>query len=340
MEPPLRVVFFGSPSFALPTLTALLEAPWADVICAVTQPPRPRGRSGRPVPTEVAAAAAAAGIPVLAPERLRRETTEHVAALRPDVGVLAASGHLLPTHLLDAFPHGVINLHASLLPRHRGATPVSAAILAGDAESGASLMVVERKLDAGPVIASAPTPIEPRDTTGTLTSRIAALGASLLIEWLPAWAAGTVPAAPQDDSRASYAPSLARSDGAIDWSLPAVEIWRRVRAYQPWPQAAATYPTDKRGGGRPFLVQEAWPMSLPDAADGPRPGTVLAGAGEPLTPMLPGRRSRAVVVTGEGGLALLRVQRAGRRSMTIEEYLHGDGRLLGTCLGGGDRTSG
>ena len=338
MDAPIRIVFFGSPSFALPSLAALVEAPWAEVVLTVTQPARPRGRSGRPASTEVGAAAAAAGIPVLAPERLRRESTAEVAARAPDVGVLAASGHLLPGHLLEAFPRGVVNVHASLLPRHRGASPVAAAILAGDEESGASLMLVERRLDAGPVIASASTAIGPLDTTGALTSRIAEVGSELLLQNLAAWVAGDIPAVPQEEARASYAPRLRREDGAVDWSLPAAEIWRRVRAYQPWPQATATDP--RRGGaGESLLIQEAWPAPLPEGAAGAPPGTVLAGSGEPLSPLLPGRRALAVAATGEGGLALLRLQRAGRRSMGIEEYLRGDPRLIGSRLGDGARAS-
>lgn len=338
MDAPIRIVFFGSPSFALPSLAALVEAPWAQVVLAVTQPARPRGRSGRPASTEVSAAAAAAGIPVLAPERLRRESTAEIAARAPHVGVLAASGHLLPGHLLEAFPRGVVNVHASLLPRHRGASPVAAAILAGDGESGASLMLVERRLDAGPVIASASAEIGPLDTTGTLTSRIAEVGSELLRQNLAGWVAGDIPAVPQEEARASYAPRLRREDGAVDWSLPAVEIWRRVRAYQPWPQATATRP--RRGGsGEPLLIQEAWPAPLPEGAAGAPPGTVLAGSGEPLSPLLPGRRALAVAATGEGGLALLRLQRAGRRSMGVEEYLRGDPRLIGSRLGDGARAS-
>jgi methionyl-tRNA formyltransferase len=338
MSVPMRVVLFGSPAFALPTLRGLIEAPSVEVVCAVTQPPRPRGRSGRPHPTEVAAAAEEAGIATLTPERLRRDATEQIEALRPDVGVLAASGHLLPTHLLEAFPHGVVNVHASLLPRHRGASPVAAAILAGDAEAGASLMRIVRELDAGPVIAAARTPIDPLDTTATLTARIADLGAALLLARLPAWVAGELTATPQDEAAASYAPRLTRADGTIDWSLPAIELWRRVRAYQPWPPASTTYPTRAPTAierDEPFLVHEAWPAPLPEEARTAPPGTVCAGGGEQLTPLLPGRVARAVVVTGEGGLALLRVQRAGRRASAIEDYLRGDRELIGARLGGG-----
>ena len=156
----MRVVFFGSPDYALPTLRALLDAPDVDLVAAVTQPDRPRGRSGSAVPTAVAHLAREAGLAVLTPDRIRREQTAAIAALEPDVGVLAASAHILPSHLIEAFPHGILNVHASLLPWHRGASPVAAAILAGDEQAGASIMEIVRELDAGPMLGAAATPIE------------------------------------------------------------------------------------------------------------------------------------------------------------------------------------
>ena len=167
----MRIVFFGSPDYAVPSLRACLDLRDAEVIAVVTQPDRARGRSGAALMTPVKQAAIEAGVAtILQPERVRRDTTDVLAALRPDIGVVAASGHILPTHLLEVFPHHVVNVHASLLPRHRGASPVSAAILAGDAESGASIMLVVRELDAGPVLAKAATPIGPLDTTGALVA--------------------------------------------------------------------------------------------------------------------------------------------------------------------------
>lgn len=320
----MRVVFFGSPDYALPTLRGLLHAPGVDVVAVVTQPARPRGRSGRAVPTPVGSVAAEAGVPVVTPQRIRREQTAEIAAFEADVGVLAASAHILPTHLLEAFPHGVLNVHASLLPRHRGASPVAAAILAGDTEAGATIMQIVRELDAGPVLGTVATPIEPLDTTATLTDRIAELGAQRLVELLGPWIAGEVEAVPQDASRATYAPTLAKADGALDWSQSAEELWRRVRAMQPWPQATTTY------RDAPFTVQAAWPVAAPEGA---APGEVRAGDGEPLGEVLPGRVARAVVACGEGGLALLRVQRAGRRALEIEDYLNGDRDLIGARLG-------
>ena len=321
----MRIVFFGSPEYAVPSLQACLDLPGAEVVALVTQPDRPRGRSGAALMTPVKQLAVEAGVPViLQPERVRRDTTEALAALHPDVGVVAASGHILPTHLLDAFPRQVVNVHASLLPRHRGASPVSAAILDGDAETGASIMLVVRELDAGPVIATVATPIGPLDTTGALTERIAGLGAALLAETLPRWVAGELTALPQDEAQVTYAPRLAKDDGVIDWTRSAEAIARAVRAYHPWPLATTTR------DGEMLSVIEAWP--LPGDAAAP-PGTVEAGDGAPLSDLLPGRRTRAVVACGSGRLALLALQRAGRRALPIEDYLNGDRTLIGARLG-------
>ena len=320
----MRVVFFGSPDYALPTLRLLIEAPAVDLAAVVTQPDRPRGRSGRGVPTPVARLAREAGVPVLTPERIRRDTTAQIAALEPGVGVLAASAHILPSHLIEAIPHGILNVHASLLPRHRGASPAAAAILAGDEESGASVMLIVRELDAGPVLGAASTPIGPLDTTEALTARIAELGAERLMELLPGWVEGSVQAVPQDEALASYAPRIEKDDGVIDWTRSTEEISRAVRAYAPWPRA-----TTARDGER-LTIHAAWPLAADVEAE---PGCVLAGSGEPLGDPLPGRRALAVVACGSGALALLRVQRAGRRPLDIEDYLNGDRGLIGARLG-------
>ena len=320
----MRVVFFGSPDYALPTLRGLLDAPEVEVVAAVTQPDRPRGRSGTAVATPVKRLATDAGVPVLTPERIRREQTAEIAAFGADAGVLAASAHILPTHLIEAFPHGVLNVHASLLPRHRGASPVAAAILEGDAEAGATIMRIVRELDAGPLLGTIATPIEPLDTTATLTERIAELGARRMLALLGPWVEGEVEATPQDETLVTYAPTLAKADGALDWSRPAEDLWRRVRAMQPWPQATTTY------RGAPFTIHAAWPVDAPAGAE---PGEVCAGDREPLGELLPGRLARAVVACGEGGLALLRVQRAGRRALDIEDYLNGDRAVIGAHLG-------
>ena len=322
----MRIVFFGSPDYAVPSLRTCLELPGAEVIAVVTQPDRPRGRSGRAAATPVKALAEHAGIElILQPEKTRRDTTARLAALAPDVGVVAAFGQILPTHLLEAFPQHVLNVHASLLPRHRGAAPVAAAILAGDEETGASIMRVVRKLDAGPVIGEARTSIGPLDTAGELTDRIAQLGADRLGELLPPWVAGDLEAVPQDELHMTYAPRLTKADGYIDWEQSAGQLDRHVRAFHPWPSATTSY------GDQPLTIHEAWP--LPNFETTEPPGTVLAGDGGDLTPLLPGRQARVVVACGSGALALLRVQRAGRQAQDIEGYLNGDRELIGARLG-------
>lgn len=320
----MRVVFFGSPEYAVPSLHACLGLAGAEVVAVVTQPDRPRGRSHTPLMTAVKEAATTAGVGViLQPERVRRDTTAALVALGPDVGVVAASGHILPSHLLAAFPRGVVNVHASLLPRHRGAAPVAAAILEGDAESGATIMLVERELDAGPILAWRATAIGPLETTGALTARIAGLGAALLAETLPRWVAGAIVPLAQDPAQATYAPRLAKADGAIDWTRSAAAIARAVRAYHPWPLATTAR------DGEALAILEAW--ALPGDAGAP-PGSVFAGDGAALTPLLPGRVAHALVACGSGRLALLTVQRAGRRPLSIEEYLNGDRTLVGSVL--------
>jgi methionyl-tRNA formyltransferase len=321
----MRIVFFGSPEYALPSLRACLELPGAEVVAVVTQPDRPRGRSGAALPTPVKALALDAGVPVvLQPERVRRDLSARLAALQPDVGVVAASGHILPTHLLEVFPHRVLNVHASLLPRHRGASAVASAILAGDAETGATIMEVVREVDAGPIVAQVHVSIGPRDTTGGLTERIAEAGGALLAEVLPGWVAGTMTATAQDSARATFAPKLSKEDGRIDWSRSAGEVDRAIRAFQPWPTAFTTYRDE------PFTVHDAWPVER--ELDVPS-GTVVVGDGTSLGPFLPGRTARALVACGRGCLALLEIQRPGKRATPIEAYLNGDRALIGSRLG-------
>jgi len=321
----MRIVFFGSPDYAVPSLQACLGLAGAEVVAVVTQPDRPRGRSGAPQMTAVKEAALAGGVTtILQPDRIRRGTTEALAALAPDIGVVAASGHILPNHLLDSFPHRVLNVHASLLPRYRGASPVASAILNGDPATGATIMRVVREVDAGPIVARVETPIGPLDTMGLLTDRIAHLGADLLVDVLPRWIAGTIEETPQDEAHVTFAPKLARADGIIDWAEPAEVIARRVRAFHPWPLATTIY------RGESLNIHAAWP--LPVDLDAPA-GTVLVGDGSDLSPLLPGRRTRAVVACGQGSLALLEVQRPGKRSTAIEDYLNGDHALIGSRLG-------
>lgn len=323
----MRIVFLGSPAFALPTLQALIDSPH-DVVAVITQPDRPAGRGHAPAAPPVKTLALSHGLTVLQPERVSESSVvEQIRALEPDVMIVAAFGQILRQRLLDVPRRGSLNVHASLLPKHRGATPITAAILAGDEVTGVTIMEVVRALDAGAMVAHAVEPISPFDTTGTLEPRLAAAGARLLLEVLEPWADGRITPVPQDDAASTYVPMLKREEAAIDWTLPAVEIWRRVRAFNPWPVAYTTSPLGE------LRILEAWPLS---GNSGQPPGTVLGI--EPLPPeaQAPSESRPAPtfsVQTGEGRLAVVKLQRPGRNAMTGAEFLRGQRKLPGQRLG-------
>ena len=300
----VRVVFMGTAAFAVPSLEALAAAPWVELVTVVTQPARPAGRGRALQPTPVQAAAERLGLAVWQPERLRRpEAVAHLRTLAPDLAVVAAYGQILSPAVLAIPPHGCLNVHASLLPRHRGAAPVVGALLAGDTETGVTIMLMDAGLDTGPLLAQARTPITPDETGGALTERLARLGADLLVATVPAWLAGRLTPAPQDEALATMTRPLHKEAGVIDWTRPAVEIERAVRAYQPWPGAATADPAGER-----LLIRaaRAWPNS----------GGLAPGQG--------GRSGeRLVVGTGAGALEPVEVQPAGRRPMTYADYLRG-----------------
>jgi methionyl-tRNA formyltransferase len=301
----LRLAFCGTAEFSVPSLRALVDA-GHEVAAVVTQPDRP-GDRGRPAPRPVADVAAELGLPIQQPPRLRDPSA--VAALT-DLGlealVVAAYGQILPVELLDAPRLGGINVHASILPRHRGAAPVAAAILAGDAETGVSIMRMEAGLDTGPVWAVRTTPIGSTDTTPGLTARLAAMGAELLVEVLgrlsrePAWAP-----APQDAAKATYAPRLTRKDGLVDWAaMTADDVDRRVRALQPWP--AVTAPL----AGLDVRIVEGLHAGVHSGTT--PPGQVIAVVG-----------TAADVATADGVYRVRRVQPPGKRPMDAAAYLRG-----------------
>lgn len=316
----MRIVFMGSPGFALPTLLRLIESEH-DVVGVVTQPDRPAGR-GRVLRAPPAKELAQAhDLPVLQPERAN--SPDALAALRafaPDAIVIVAYGQILKQPLLDLPQRGVLNVHASLLPKYRGAAPVTAAIVAGEEETGVTILEVVLALDAGPMLAQRTLAIEPRDTTASLSEKLSVLGADLLMEVLPRWEPGQLTPQPQDDSLASYAPSMRREDAVIDWSLPAVDVWRRVRAYYPWPVATTSV------DGEPLRILEAWPLET--ESDAP-PGAVVTLSRDAEAPTGAGFAVRC----GRGLLVVVRAQRAGRRPVSGEELLRGFRGLLGKRLG-------
>ena len=234
-RPRLRVVYFGTPGFAVPPLQALLRSRH-QVVAVVSQPDRPKGRGQRTAATPTKELAVLCGVPVLQPTRLKDDVfLAELAALRPDLGVVAAYGRILPDALLALPPLGMINVHASLLPRYRGAAPVHRSVIAGDAETGVTIMRVVQELDAGPMIETATRRIDPDETSVEVERGLAELGAKILVGVVDRLADGPVTEIPQDHARATYAPKITRAEGSIDWSLPAAAIHNLVRGLQPWP---------------------------------------------------------------------------------------------------------
>lgn len=294
----------GSPDFAVPALHALCQG-GHEVVAVYCQPPRPAGRGQATRTCPVQLAAEALGIPVRSPSRLKRDVAEHAAfaALDLDCAVVCAYGLILPPAILDAPARGCLNIHASLLPRWRGAGPIQAAILAGDAMSGISIMQMDPGLDTGAVRLTGAVAIGPRETAPTLHDTLAALGGRLILEGLATWPT----AVPQDDAFATYAPKLTRADAALDFRADATTLDRRVRALNPWPGTAATLD----GAALKILAAE------PAEGTG-EPGTVIAS---PLT-----------VACGNGALKLSRVQAAGRAPVDAAAFVRGHPVPLGTRL--------
>ncbi len=305
----------GTPDFAVPTLTTLIKSEY-DILAIVTQPDRRRGRGRKLTPPPVKVVAEQAGIKVLQPQTLRsEEVAAKLAALKPDLIVVAAFGQILRPNVLALPPHGCLNIHASLLPRWRGAAPVAAAIRAGDAETGVTLMRMDERLDTGPTLACRAIPITPIHNRGILTAELAELGAALLFDTLPVWLGGKLQAQPQDDNLATLAPLLKKEAGAIDWGRPAVEIERQVRAFYPWPGSFTQGP---RGQFKILALETAFNVTGPKQSD---PGTVFK------------YRRGVYVTTGQESLRLLTVQPAGKKEMPAEAMLNGQPDLWGARLG-------
>ena len=309
------VVFAGTAEFAVPSLEALAGGPHR-VAAVYTRPDRPAGRGRRAAASPVKTAAAALGLPVEQPESLRGEAArERLAGYRPDLVVVAAFGLILPPDVLAAPPAGCLNVHASLLPRWRGAAPVQHALLAGDAGTGAAIMRMDEGIDTGDVLLTRACAIRPDDTGGTLTRRLARLGAAALEAAMSGLEQGRLEAHPQDDSAATSAPRIRKSDALVDWSRGARSLERMVRAFDPWPVAFTS------AGGEPLRLLRA--EAAADASPPlPAPGTVTAAG--------PGGIE---VQTGAGRLRVLRLQRPGKRPMNAADFLNGRSLLPGQRLG-------
>lgn len=313
-SPALRIVFFGTPAFAVPTLAGLIKSPHT-VVAVVSQPDRPKGRGHRVAATPTKELAVPWGVPVLQPAKIRDEGfLAALADLKPDLGVVAAYGRILPEALLRIPRLGLINVHASLLPKYRGAAPVHRAVIAGDTATGVTIMRVVQELDAGPMLASVTRPIGPDDTSVEVEHDLAELGASLLLDVVDRLVAGAVVETPQDAAQATFAPKVLKSESRIDWSTGAGRIHNQVRGLQPWPLASTTIEGTRCLIHRTSVVDRDTLQGMhAEVRAWSGPGTVIVASGDILA-----------IATGDGGiLQITQIQPEGRRTMSAREFLSG-----------------
>jgi methionyl-tRNA formyltransferase len=309
----LRTVFMGSPDFAVPSLEALCAS--EEVVAVVTQPDKPKGRGRALAPPPVKESAVAHGVRVLQPDRIRGDAgaaaRAELLALAPDLIVVAAYGKILPTAVLDIPPYGCVNVHASLLPRYRGAAPIQWAIIRGETESGVTIMRMDEGMDTGPMLLRGAVPITPEETAGSLEAKLAPLGARLLLETLDRLKQGPLEAEPQDHARATLAPRLAKDDGRVDFAQPAERVRDLVRGVDPWPGAFTSLAGERLLLFMPKLV-----------SGGGVPGTVLGAD-----------RDGLIVACGTGAVAFRELQLAGRKRLPAQALLAGRAVPPGTLLG-------
>lgn len=311
---PLRIVYFGTPGFAVPSLRALVESRH-HVVALVSQPDRPKGRGHHVVPTPTKELANESSVPVMQPTRLRDEAfLGAIADYDADLGVVAAYGRILPDALLAIPRLGMINVHASLLPKYRGAAPIHRAVMAGDEVTGVTIMRVVAELDAGPMLATSERPIGMNETSVDVERDLANIGAAVLLDVVERLSQGRIEEVPQDDARATYAPKIEKTEGPIDWSLPARVIHNRVRGLQPWPMASANI------AGLRCLIHRT---ALTDAVTDAPAATIVEAAGDVVA-----------VAAGAGSvLEIVSIQPEGRRAMSVREFLSARALRPGTVLG-------
>jgi methionyl-tRNA formyltransferase len=310
----IRIVFMGTPEFAVPSLRALIES-GHEVVAVVTQPDRPKGRKRELTPPPVKAEALQHGIPVFQPEKLRRsDTIEELSKLMPDLIVTAAYGQILPKSVLDIPRLGCINVHASLLPRYRGGAPIHYAVMNGDPVTGVTIMYMAEGLDTGDMISKVEVSITDEDTTGTMFAKLSEAGAELVKETLPRLIRGDIQAEPQAEELATYSPNIQREDERIRWNRPARELFNHIRGLNPFPGAFTTW------NGEVLKVWAAMELSGNEAA---APGTVLSVLASGID-----------VAAGEGSvLRLTEIQPAGKKAMKVEQFVLGTTMSAGTVLG-------
>ena len=307
----MRLAFLGTPAFAVPTLERLVER-GHQVLAAVTQPDRPKGRGQTLAPPPVKEAALRLGVPVYQPERVKRpESVDYLRSLAPEAMVVVGYGQIIPQSIIDIPPLGILNVHASLLPRYRGAGPIQWAIVNGETVTGVTIMRIDAGLDTGPMLLKAATAIGADETALDLGRRLSVMGADLLIEALDALAAARIVPQPQENAQASYAPMLKKEDGGIDWSRSAAQIHNQVRGMQPWPGAYSIF----RGG-----ALHVWRARPVEAGAGHPPGTLVR-----IKPLL--------VACGAGALELIEVQMEGRKRMPAADFANGQRLVENEILG-------
>jgi methionyl-tRNA formyltransferase len=308
----------GSPEFAVPPLEHLMGNQY-QVVAVYTKPDRPAGRGRALVSPPVKRVALAWGLPVVQPASLKEAgVVEQLTGFNPDVIVVAAFGQILPQSVLAMPRLGCINIHPSLLPRFRGASPVASAILAGDEFTGVSIMLMDKGLDTGPILARAQISILAPDTTGSLTTKLSWLGARLLLEVLSYWLRGELTPQLQSEAEASYCGPITKEEGEIDWRLSAIDIWRRVRAFNPWPGCYT------RWRGRRLKIIEVVPL--------PEERTFKVGQVVALTSVPEGSKAGFGVGTGDGVLGVSRVQLEGKQVLSAAEFLRGQREFKGAVL--------
>jgi methionyl-tRNA formyltransferase len=309
----MKIVYMGTPNFAVPALESLIKADNKPIL-VVSQPDAKRDRGEKIKPTPVKEMALAWEIPVAQPEKIRGNTEflEMLRGLEPDLIVVAAYGKILPTEILDIPVKGCINIHASLLPKYRGAAPIQRAILNGEKETGVTLMQMAEGMDTGDILAVAATPTDGK-TAGMLFEELSELGASLLLEHLPLIESNQIKSIPQDETRATYAPMIYKSDGQVDFTQPAIEIERKVRAMNPWPIAYTTY------DGQAMKI---WKATVEEATTQALPGTITEVSNRGIT-----------VATGIDSLIITEIQMPGKKKMPVSDYIKGNQIEINHVLG-------
>jgi len=305
----------GTPDFAVPSLEALFDSGY-EIVAVYTQPDKEAGRGHHVAASPIKELALSRGLKVVQPETLKdSNVVSYVASLSPDLIVVAAYGRIITSEILNLPEFGCLNVHPSLLPYYRGSSPVATAIMRGDEVTGVTIMLLDKGMDTGPILAQENVSISAEDTTGSLTAHLAQVGAQLLIKTLPEWLEGKITPQPQDETKASYTKTISKEDGELDWHLTALELWRRIKAFDPWPGCYTWWQ------GKRLKINQAVPLPGEKAGEVGRVVALTQGAKAPIG-----------VETRDGILGLIRVQLEGKRVVSAGEFVRGQRNFVGSNL--------